>query len=159
MLLVDTETCGPAELMAATILRNYPALSLGEPTQGRTVEYQEFPLNPSVALRYAAAEVVLSDDQSLFRKGIKPVYIVKQPLEVKHRVLEATAATPLGKYVFERSRPRLNEAALVHDTDPELDYHLARARGETSPYDSVPLLDKVVQRAVDLAIAFRRTAK
>ncbi|MBU6299952.1 MAG: hypothetical protein KGS60_00230 [Verrucomicrobia bacterium] len=159
LLLMDSETCGAAELMAAIILRNYPALSLGEPTPGRTVEYQQVPLNDAVALRYAAAEVVLADDQSLFGKGIKPVYEVKQPLEAKHRVFEATVHKPLRSYVFEHSRPRLNEAALVHDTDPELDYHLARSRGETTPYDTVPLLDKVVQRAVDLAVTLRRAAQ
>ncbi len=159
LLLLDSETCGAGELIAATIQRNYPAFSIGEPTLGRTVEYQQVPLNEVVALRFASAEVLLPDDQSLFRKGIKPTYLVQQPLDLKHRVFDATGYGPLQKHVFEQSRPRLNEAALVNATDPELDYHLARARGETTPYDVVPLLDKVVQRAVDLVITLQRTGK
>ncbi len=159
MLLMDRDTCGAGELIAATILRNYPAFSIGESTLGRTVEYQQIALNDKVSLRFAAAEILLADDQSLFGKGIKPVYQVNQASEVKDRVFEATAQAPLQKYVFEQFRPRLNEAALVHDTDPELDYHLARARGETTPYDVVPLLDKVIQRAVDLAVTLQRTVR
>lgn len=159
MLLMDKDTCGAGELIAATVLRNYPAFSIGESTLGRTAEYQQIALNDKVSLRFAAAEILLADDQSLFGKGIKPVYQVTQASEVKDRVFEATAQAPLQKYVFEQFRPRLNEAALVHDTDPELDYHLARARGETTPYDVVPLLDKVIQRAVDLAITLQRTVR
>jgi hypothetical protein len=64
----------------------------------------------------------------------------------------------LARHVFEQARPRLNEAALVHNTNPELEYHLARARGETTAYDSLPLVDKVLQRAVDLIVTLRETA-
>ena len=47
----------------------------------------------------------------------------------------------------------MNEAALVHETDPELDYHLARARGEVTAFDRIQLMDHVLQRAVDMLLA------
>jgi len=157
ILLLDSETSSAGELIAATILRNYPAFSIGEKTSGATVEYAEIALNESLSLRFAEAEILLPDDQSLFQKGITPTYVISQSLDLKHRVFDATGYGPLGSHVFEKSRPRLNEAALVHETDPELDYHLARARGETTPFDVIPLLDKVLQRAVDLVVTLRRT--
>jgi hypothetical protein len=156
ILLIDGQTCSAGELIAATILRNYPAFAIGEQTPGRTVEYAQVPLNDHLALRFADAEILLPDDSSLFQKGIQPAYVVAQPMEQKQRVFEATAIGPLSKHVFETSRPRLNEAALVHETDPELDYHLAHARGETTPFDVIPLQDKVLQRAIDLVLALRR---
>lgn len=156
ILLIDGETCSAGELIAATILRYYPAFAIGETTPGRTVEYAEVALNGELSLRFADAEILLPDDSSLFQKGVAPTYVISQIMDQKHRVFDASAYGPLEKHVFEQSRPRLNEAALVHETDPELDYHLAHARGETTPFDVIPLQDKVLQRAIDLVITLRR---
>jgi hypothetical protein len=52
----------------------------------------------------------------------------------------------VGPLVFEKERARLNEAALVAGTDPEL-----AETPETAP----PLYDRPLQRAVDLVVAVR----
>ncbi len=157
VLLLDGESSTAGELIAATILRFHPAFTVGEPTPGETVEFEDIPLNDDLALRVAVAEILLPNDESLFRRGIAPSHVVTQPLETKRKVYAASAQAPLSRFVFEQSRPRLNEAALVHSTNPELEYHLARARGETTPYDVAPLVDKVLQRAVDLVITLRQS--
>jgi hypothetical protein len=64
-----------------------------------------------------------------------------------------TASILLGSYIFEQSCPRINEAALVHETDQELDCHLARSRGEVTEFDRVQLSDYVLQRTVDMPLA------
>lgn len=150
LLLVDEETCSAGEIIAATIQRHREALVIGQTTPGETVQYQEVPLNDAVRLRFAVAEILLADETSLFQQGVKPKFETRPDMEAKHKVFAASAHAPLSRYVFEQARPRLNEAALVHETDPELDYHLARARGEITRYDRNPLLDPTLQRAVDL---------
>jgi len=158
VLLLDEETCGAGEIIAAVLLRHHPAFTVGQPTRGHTVETEDLPLNDRFALRIAVAEALLADDVSLFQTGIAPKLLVPQPLDTKHKVFASSRQGPLARHVFEQARPRFNEAALVHSTNPELEYHLARARGETTTYDTVPLTDRVLQRAVDLIVTLRETA-
>ena len=150
VVLVDEETPNTGEIIAAVIDLNRECLMIGSKTKGVTVQYEQIALNESTFLRFAVSEVVLGDDSSLFQKGIEPDFHVSSSLESKHKVFLASADGSMDRYIFETPRPRMNEAALVHETDPELDYHLARARGEVTAFDRVPVQDKVLQRAIDL---------
>jgi len=53
ILLIDSETSSAGELDRRDHLRNYPAFTIGEPTPGRTVQYNEVALNDSLSLRFA----------------------------------------------------------------------------------------------------------
>ncbi len=159
LLLTDSETPNAGEIIAAVIDANRQCFVVGGPTKGLTVQYQQIPLDETTLLRFAVAEVVLADDTSLFQTGVQPDFAVAEDLESKHKVFAASQAGPLQRYLFEQARPRINEAALVHATDPELDYHLARARGEITQFDRVPLQDRTLQRALDLLTALRHFAE
>ncbi len=148
--LIDRESCRAAELILAGLESFADVFVVGESTTGRTVEFRRHPLAPGLDLKYAVAEVLLPDGSSLFAKGIAPDLAIEADLEAKKQVFAASKETPLEEFVLEVARPRMNEAALVHQFDPELDYNLAKARGEETRFDRVPLQDRTLQAAYDL---------
>jgi len=150
VVLIDSESCCAAELIAGVLRREKSAFLVGASTPGLTVEFDEVPLRDGVRLRFAVAEILLADDTSLFRSGLTPDFALESDLATKHKVFAASEHSPLTDYLFDRARPRMNEAALVQETDPELDYHVARSKGELTVYDRPPLQDRTLQRAVDL---------
>lgn len=153
ILLVDSETSNAGEVIAAVIASQRECLIAGAQTKGVTVQYEQIPLDEKTYLRFAVAEVVLQNGSSLFKVGVTPEYVLAEELDQKHKVFALSKDAPLKNYLFDEARPRMNEAALVHETDPELDYHLAKARGEQTKYDQVPVQDRMLQRVVDLLIA------
>src|SRR5436305_4617114 len=66
MVLIDSETSGPAEAMAVALKTHGQALLIGQPSAGRAVEYPAFPLSSGKILRIAVGEVVGPNGQSLF---------------------------------------------------------------------------------------------
>lgn len=151
ILLVDGESGNVAEIIAAVLKRETDCLVIGEPTPGLTVEYRDVPVGEDRYLRYAIAEVVLEDGSSLFQKGIEPDILTVTPQKTKHAIYRASDnGKNLSEFLFLKTRPRLNEAALVAGTDPELDYYLLRSNNQPTPWDKPALEDRVLRQAVDL---------
>lgn len=151
VLLVDRETGNVGEIIAAVLKRETNCLVIGEQTPGLAVEYRDVPLGEDRILRYAIAEVVLEDDSSIFREGITPDLRTPTPLKVKHDFYAAVdGGETVEELVFHKQRPRMNEAALVAGTDPELDYYLLLSQDKPTPWDRPPLTDRALQQAVDL---------
>ena len=151
VLLVDRETGNVGEIIAAVLQRNNNCLIIGEKTPGLTVEYRDVPIGEDRILRYAIAEVVLEDDTSIFQKGIAPDIDTPTPYEAKRALYRLTQnGEKLTKFLFPRQRPRMNEAALVAGTDPEIDYYLLRSNNKPTPWDKVPPQDRALQQTVDM---------
>ena len=150
IVLVDNETNNLGETIAAVMHSQKRALLLGSPTRGATVRYETVPIEAGWQLRFARAEMLLPDDSSVFRKGLKPDLSVPFNSTVKHTVFKIAALKPS---VFEQARARFNEAALVASRNPELDDYIRRSSGEVMSYDQPAPHDTVLQRAVDLFIA------
>src|SRR6059058_4990253 len=72
MVLLDSETSGPAEAMAAALKAHDQALLIGQPSAGRAVEYSDFPLTSGKLLRVAVGEIIGPNGLSLFPDGVKP---------------------------------------------------------------------------------------
>jgi C-terminal processing protease CtpA/Prc len=144
IVLVDRETSGPAEGMAAALKAHDQALLIGQPTAGRAVEYSDFPLTSGKVLRVAVEEVIGPNGVSLFPDGVKPDLAVELPLAQKHQIFSQSAQRGLTNFVFERERPHFNEAALIAGTNPEIEIRQQRRGPEESVHDSV------LQRAVDV---------
>ena len=154
VLLVDRETGNVAEIIATVLKRETGCLVLGEATPGLTVEYRDVSLGEDRILRYAIAEVVLEDGSSIFRKGIEPDIVTITPKEAKHEIFRATQdGRSVAEYLYLKQRPRMNEAALVAGTDPEIDYYLLRSNNKPTPWDKPPIEDRVLRQAVDLLLA------
>ena len=149
ILLIDRETGNVGEIIAAVIKQRTGCLIIGEKTPGLTVEYRDVSLGDNRILRYAIAEIVLDDDTSLFQKGVKPDLVSIFDKKSKHAVFKKSEKAKLKSFIFENQRPRMNEAALVAGTDPELDYYLDRTAGRATAFDKKPLQDRVLQQAVD----------
>lgn len=151
IVLIDRETGNVGEIIAAVLRRDSDrCFVIGEKTVGMTVEYRDVPVGGDRILRYAVAEVVLPDGDSLFQEGVKPDVATPSSTKVKQAIFRASQNRPLADFVFDRGRPRMNEAALVAGTDPELDYYVARSNGEQTEWDKPILRDRVLRQAVDL---------
>ncbi|HKS31513.1 MAG TPA: S41 family peptidase [Chthoniobacterales bacterium] len=144
MVLLDSETSGPAEAMAAALKAHDQALLIGQPSAGRAVEYSDFPLKSGKVLRVAVAEVIGPNGTSLFPDGVKPDLPVDLSLAQKHQIFSQSAQRGLTNFVFEGERPHFNEAALIAGTNPEIQLRQQQRGPEESVHDSV------LQRAVDV---------
>ncbi|MCB1228998.1 MAG: S41 family peptidase [Verrucomicrobiae bacterium] len=150
LVLIDRETGNVGEIIAAVLRQKKNCFVIGEKTVGMTVEYRDVPVGGDRILRYAVAEVVLPEGESLFQQGVIPDVRTPSSTKVKQAVFRASEKEPLAGFVFDHGRPRMNEAALVAGTDPELDYYVARSRGEQTSWDKPILRDRVLRQAVDL---------
>ncbi len=155
ILLVDPDTSNVAETVAAVINHFNETFVVGEQTAGRTVQYQRVNIGDGTALRFAVAEVVMPDDTSHFQKGIEPHLVSRTKLETKRSVFEKSAKEGVAKFIYDRERPFLSEAALVAGTNPELPLELAKTAGKPSEFDHIPLQDRTLQQAVELITARR----
>jgi Peptidase family S41 len=144
MVLLDGETSGAAEAMAAAVKAYDQALLIGQPSAGRAVEYSDFSLTSGKLLRVAVGEVIGPNGASLFRDGVKPDLLVELPAAQKHQIFSQSAQHGLTSFVFERERPHFNEAALMAGANPEIEIRQQRRGPEESLHDSV------LQRAVDV---------
>lgn len=150
ILLIDAETGNVGEIIAAVLKNRNDSLAIGESTKGLTVEYRDIPIGEDRILRYAVAEVVLADDSSLFQAGVQPDVSTPTSSKVKQAIFRETEETPLAGFIFERERPRMNEAALVAGTDPELEFFVAKSNGKPTEWDKPILRDRALMQAVDL---------
>lgn len=148
IVLVDGETCNLGETIAAVLHERKQALLIGSKTKGGTVRYETLPLDSEWLLRFARAEMLLPDDRSLFRVGLTPDFPLELPVETKRQIFDA--AGPVKDSLFDHSRPRYNEAALIARKNPELDSYIRRSAGESLTDDRPAQRDTVLQRAVDM---------
>lgn len=143
VVLADGETAGAAEAVAGALRRHARAMIVGSKTSGRAVEFTTLPLGGGHHLRYASAEARVAGLPPLYPRGVEPDLEVVQSEEDKNAILDGALEKGIAGYVFESERARMNEAALVAGTNPEID--AGDATGQ--------LLDRPLQRAVDLVVA------
>ena len=148
VVLVDRDTAGNAEVIASVLRTHVRAMVIGQQTKGEAVEFADLPLTGGLLLRVAVAEVALPDNVAVFPGGLKPDLAVDVAQETTNEVLRKELEKGVSEFVFESERARMNEAALVAGTNPELDaiQALQKAKGERP---KPPLRDAVLQRAVD----------
>lgn len=145
VVIADGSTAGAAEALAAVLRRQTQAMLVGTTTSGRAVEFSTAPLGEGRDLRFAIAEVRVDGLPPIYPRGLAPDLEVAQNAAVRGEVLEEGLEAGPAPFVFERERARRNEAALAAGTDPEMD----------APEESPALVDRPLQRAVDLIIAIR----
>jgi hypothetical protein len=145
--LIDSDTAGGAEAVAADLRFYDKALLVGQPSAGRAVEYSDLPLPSGKILRVASAEVVIADGQPLFPGGAKPDLPVEMSVADKRQIFRLSSEKGMIPFVYETERPHLNEAALIAGTNPELEIPdtQRRNRGQKQP-----ARDSVLQRALDV---------
>ena len=71
-VLVNRQTAGAAEALAAVLRETGAGLILGSRTAGQAMIAQEFPLKNGERLRIATAPIQLGDGSTLSEQGLKP---------------------------------------------------------------------------------------
>lgn len=156
ILLADRDTCNVAEAVAAVLQKRGQAILVGSPTRGAAVLYDTVPVDDGWSLRYAKAELLLSDDSPVFKRGVQPAFRIDLAADVKREIFKSGSA--MSKHVFDKARLRYNEAALVAKKNPDLDAYIKRSAGQDIEGDAQPPRDTVLQRAVDMIEASDITA-
>lgn len=145
VIVADGTTAGAAEVLAASLRRHSRAMIVGANTSGRAVELSTLPLGNGQVLRFATAEIRIEGLPPVYPRGLPPDLEVVQDRTERDDLLAGGLEKGVSSFVFERERARMNEAALVAGTNPEID-------GED--YEERPV-DRALQRAVDLVTAIR----
>jgi len=144
IVLVDENTAGAAEALAAVLRWHAKALLVGTRTSGRAVEWDAIPLGDDHHLELAVAEVTVGG-QRIYPRGLRPDVEISQDPRVREAVLNGAMERGAAIYLYERERAQMNEAALVAGTWPETD-------AEDAP---PALIDRPLQRAIDLVTALQ----
>jgi hypothetical protein len=166
-VLVNHDTAGAAEALAALLRATGAGLILGGRTAGRAMIMQDFPLSAGGSLRIAVAAVKLGDGSAMTAQGVRPdIDVAVDPEEElayyanafvilpKTNTLASVkvpSPAPSGATNLASRRIRLNEAALVREHREGLDRDLD---AEVPPQGSEPakplVNDPVLARALDL---------
>ena len=155
-VLVDGNTAGAGEVIAAVLRTHLSAYVIGQQTKGEAAQFEEMPLAGGRVLRVAIGEVTLPDATPVFPGGLTPDLVVNVPQEKTDEVLQLAMNSGVAPLVLEKARARMNEAALIAGTNPELDemqkIRALKAKGEEPP--KLPR-DEALQRALDFIMSIR----
>ena len=146
VVLVDADTEGAGEALAATLRENAKAMVVGDQTAGGAAEFAELPIGGGRSVRVAVSQVLMPKSGALFPEGVKPDIAVRLARESRDVIFEKSREEGVGRFAFDVEPPRMNEAALVAKTNPEI----AEDRSSKS---EPSLRDTVLQRALDLVTA------
>lgn len=151
VLLVDGDTAGATEVLAAILRFQKHAILIGENTAGSAVDYSDLTLPSGRILRVAVAEAILPDEHARYPDGVQPDLQVALALPAKQQIFQESLTKGMAPFVFETDRPHLNEAALLAGTNPEIEAAQAaqQRRNQNGP-KPLALHDSVLQRGVDL---------
>jgi C-terminal processing protease CtpA/Prc len=158
-ILVNRETSGAAEALAAIVRLTGSGLILGSRTAGNAMVMEDFPLKDGEHLRIGSAPVTLGDGKALSTQGVKPdidiavgedaerAFYADAFLVVSNKAAGNTATNqPSGT---NQTRVRFNEAELVreHRAGESPDEQTAKR----PPEAQVPVVsDPALARALDL---------
>jgi hypothetical protein len=160
-VLVNTETIGAAEALAAVLREAGVALILGGTTRGAAMTTQDFLLKNGQQLRIATAPVKLGNGEAL-SKGVKPDIEVKISPALERAFLEDPYVTstrtnltsaPAGSLATPTNRPtrrRPNEADLVRARRDGFSLEGEFPVGTDTEPEAPILRDPTLARAVDL---------
>jgi hypothetical protein len=148
-VLVDEETSGAAEVIAAALKVKAHALLIGQKTTGSAAEYQTSPIGNNLLIAIAITQVQVPGYPAIFPNGLQPDILVSQPVDQERSVLAESENQSSAPFIADEPRQHLNEAALVAGTNPELDAYEAQQSGQAQPAKPK---DVMLQRAVDFLI-------
>jgi C-terminal processing protease CtpA/Prc len=166
-ILVNKQTTGAAEALAAVLRSVGAGLILGNETAGRALVTQNFPLKSGEELRIATAPVTLGDGSKISTGGLKPdidvtvnaederayyadaFYVVKKTNAIGD-LAGSTTNSAAGTNGTRRSR--FNEAELVREHREGMDRDREPGTPRTRPTEvEAPLVsDPALARALDL---------
>jgi hypothetical protein len=163
-VLVNRQTSGAAEALAAMLREAGAGLILGSSTAGQAMIAKEYPLKDGEHLRIATTPIQLGDGSTVGNQGLKPDIAINVSAD-DERVYYADAfkepnrsstlsgtnltSTTVAQGTNRVRRPRLNEAELVRERREGLvlDSDFSGAGGNEA--DKPVVRDPVLARALD----------
>jgi hypothetical protein len=131
-VIVNSETRGVGEAMAAALRSLRRAVIFGSPTAGRSAEYGAAELPSGRRLWVPSRRVALVGGGQTFHEPVKPDIEIDGG-EIEAEMLRREAAEGPGDFIAEdKPRPRQNEAALVRGENPELEEAIQKRLEESS---------------------------
>jgi C-terminal processing protease CtpA/Prc len=164
-VLVNKQTAGAPEALAAIMRQTGAGLILGSVTAGRAMIAQEFPLKNGDRLRIATSPIVMGDGSSVSAQGLKPDITVEvNSADERAYYADAFKVIPrtnvaggsslssgnlAGTTNRNARRPRFNEAELVRERREGATLDADDNEKEAEP-DKPVVHDPVLARALDL---------
>ncbi len=156
VVLVDGNTAGAGEIIAAVLRTHVRSYIVGQQTQGEAAQFEDLPLPSGKVLRVAIGEVTLPDNSPVFPGGLTPDLAIALPQEKTDAILASEITAGVASFVADKERPRMNEAALVAGTNPELDAVQEQQKLKVKgPLPQPSPRDIVLQRALDYITGVR----
>lgn len=162
-LLVNRDTGGAAEALAAVLRETGAALLIGNPTAGRAMIGEDFPLKDGRRLRVASVPVKVGDALKLGPEGVRPDILVNVTLAEERAFQGApyglatsslTTATNAEGTAGITNRParrtRTSEADLVRARRDGIPLEETTAESRTNEPAKPLIRDPALARAVDL---------
>ena len=151
VVLTDRATEGAAEVLATVLRQQAGAIVIGQTTPGDEALFTFAKLSSGRLLRIPIAPVLLPDGTSLLGTPVAPDIAVYVDDRVQGQVLAQIALGTAAQGLVEAPiRLRLNENALVHEENPEIDEILAEQARAAHKDMSAPLQDLTLMRALDV---------
>jgi C-terminal processing protease CtpA/Prc len=164
-VLVNKQTAGAPEALAAIMRQTGAGLILGTVTAGRAMIAQEFPLKNGERLRIATSPIVMGDGSSVSSQGLKPdIAVDVKAADERAYYADAFKVIPGTNAASSSSvsasnlagttnrtvrRPRFNEAELVRERREGATLDADDTEIESEPEKPV-VHDPVLARALDL---------
>lgn len=163
-ILVNRQTRGAPEAVAAALRRSGLALVIGSTTAGEAAVYRDFLLPASGSLRIAVTNVKTGNGEAIPTEGLVPDIVVNTPLTWDRAYLSdpftgvtSTTNSPLATNLVVatvRVRKRVNEAELVRSKQAGVEP--APEIVKTAPPEAPRIIrDPALARAVDLLKGLR----
>ena len=154
-ILVNRQTGGAAEVLAALLRENHVGLLVGTATTGGARQFKEFTLSTGQRLRIATGETKLGDGQAMPASGLRPDIAVAVTAEDERSFFAEPYKTLAPVEVASATKKaagfpaRLTEAELVRrmKAGQDLDSEMV----VSAPVSTTPLVrDPALARALDL---------
>jgi hypothetical protein len=167
--LVNRQTAGAAEALAAMLRETGAALVLGKQTAGQAAIAQEYPLKSGGHLRIATGPIQIGDGSTLSMEGVQPDILVDVNLqderayyadafrELGNSASTAASASNQGNGTNRSRRARFNEAELVRERrdgfNPDLEVpSTTNEQGTEKPVVRDPALARALDVLKGLAV-------
>jgi hypothetical protein len=166
MVLINRQTTGAAEALAAMLQRADSAVLIGTNTAGQAFMTRDFPLKNGQSLRIATAQIKIGDGESLSREGVRADIPVSVRPEEEHvyfedpfKVLAKSGSTGMGGSLETNllalltnrgSHRRVNEADLVRIQREGGDFETEGSSARSGEASHPVLRDPALARAIDL---------
>jgi len=158
VILINSQTAGAAEALAAVLRDNDVGLILGGQTAGQASIFKEFPLRDGGKLRVAVAQVSFGAGKTL-PNGLTPDIAINTSLEDERAYLHdpfkdlhpplVAKTESTAKELLEQ--PRMNEVELIREHSSGEDQPEAPVRDRAAMPEPAPVVaDPALARALDL---------